>query len=100
MVPASTGGRPPTLLRFDADAGVVLDARQRLAALYPHVVEIELRPALPGGHSGSAAIELSKTSAMDAIQAFWLDSTGAPPCEAERRLLETAVAASQREDLA
>ena len=82
------------------DPGVVLDARQRLGAVYPHVVEIALRPAVPDGTPGSVAIELSKTSAMDAIQAFWRESTGVPPSDAERQLLQRAVAAAQREDVA
>jgi exonuclease SbcD len=80
------------------DPGVVLDARQRLSAVYPHVVEIELRPAVQGGAHGAAVIELSKTSAMAAIEAFWLDSLGELPTEGERTLLEQAIAAVQREE--
>lgn len=80
--------------------GVVLDARQRLGAVYPHVVEIELRPAVQGGTQGTLAIDLSKTSAIEAMQTFWLDSIGVPPTEAQRQLLEMAVEAAQREDVA
>ena len=74
------------------DPGVVLDAKQRLSAVYPHVVEIDLRPPVASGTSGSGSFELATMLPEDAIEAFWLDSIGANPADDERALLHQAVA--------
>jgi exonuclease SbcD len=74
------------------DPGVVLDAKQRLSVVYPHVVEIELRPPVQAGAKSDRAFELGKVSAAEAVESFWLASTGSPPSSDERALLHQAVA--------
>ncbi|MFZ4809766.1 MAG: exonuclease SbcCD subunit D [Ilumatobacteraceae bacterium] len=73
------------------DPGVVLDAKQRLTAVYPHVVEIDLRPAVPAGDRAPAAVRRS-LAPLDAVEAFWIESTSQPPTAAERDVLHQALA--------
>jgi hypothetical protein len=69
----------------------VLDAKQRLTAVYPHVVEIDLRPAVPAGDRAPAAVRRS-LAPLDAVEAFWIESTSQPPTAAERDVLHQALA--------
>lgn len=75
------------------DAGVVLDARQRLSAVYPHVVEIELRPPVSAGDHGGSTFDLAKTSPAEAVDAFWLASIGSSPTDDQRALMHEAIEA-------
>jgi exonuclease SbcD len=76
------------------DAGVVLDAKQRLTAVYPHVVEIVLAPPMqPGGVT--TAIDRRTMSATEAADAFWLASVGAPPTPPQQHLLHSAIAEAE-----
>jgi len=80
------------------DPGVVLDARQRLSVVYPHVVEIELRPPVQAGATSDRGFELGKMSAAEAVESFWLASTGSPPTGDERALLHQALANAERRE--
>jgi len=76
------------------DAGVVLDAKQRLTAVYPHVVEIVLAPPVRDGEA-AAAIDRRTMSAAEAADAFWLASVGSPPTDPQQHLLHTALAEAE-----
>jgi len=77
------------------DAGVVLDAKPRLAKVYPHVVEIVLRPPVVAGGAGGAAVDRRVVSATEAAGAFWVASTGGPPTSEQTELLHQAIAAAE-----
>ena len=77
------------------DAGVVLDAKPRLAKVYPHVVEIVLRPPVVAGGVGGAAVDRRVVSATEAADAFWQASTGGPPTAEQTELLHQAIAAAE-----
>ncbi len=80
------------------DPGVVLDAKQKLSTVFPHVVEIVPRPA--GGADTSVAPPVraaaAHTDPADAVVAFWRAATGGPPSPAEQALLLDAVEAGRR----
>jgi exonuclease SbcD len=78
------------------DRGVVLDAKQRLAAVYPHVVEIELKPQVEVGSETHSAIDLVNLSGVEAVEAFWVASVGEPPSDNQRGLLHQAIADAER----
>ncbi len=73
------------------DRGVVLDARQRLSAVYPHVVEIVLQPPLAEGDAARATIDRRQVSATQAADAFWMASLGTQPTDDEREVLHRAI---------
>ena len=77
------------------DRGVVLDARQRLSAVYPHVVEIVLDPPLAAGATAGAAIDRRQVSATQAADAFWVASVGSEPSDDERVVLHEAIAEAE-----
>jgi DNA repair protein SbcD/Mre11 len=78
------------------DPGVVLDAKQRLAAVFPHVVEVVPQPL--GRDITDAPVRAAAAHADPAatVGAFWEAVTGAPPSPAERALLLDAVEAGRR----
>jgi exonuclease SbcD len=81
------------------DSGVVLDAKQRLAALYPHVVEIEMKPQAEDGTAlvaNGAPTNRGQLKPEELADMFWQDSTKRPPTEAEEHLLHTALEAATR----
>lgn len=93
---APSPGAAESLVRaIITDRGVVLDAKQRLAAVYPHVVEIELRPPLSDPEGRPDLIDHRKVTALEAVQLFWVASVGEEPSPAERDLLERALADAQ-----
>ncbi len=75
------------------DPGVVLDAKQRLAVVYPHVVEIVLDPPKVQGATRTT-IDQRTMSATDAADAFWLASVGTPPTPDEEAVLHEAIFAA------
>lgn len=79
------------------DAGVVLDAKQRLSAVYPFVVEILLAPAGPTpGTSAAPAERLGTATPLATVAAFWHESTGAAPSPSQSTLIEAALAEAER----
>jgi exonuclease SbcD len=75
------------------DRGYVVDAKSRLLARFPHVVEVVHEPATAEGLSGVASPERRRRLApLDAAVGFWLDVTGEEPEEVERSLLESVLA--------
>jgi DNA repair protein SbcD/Mre11 len=78
------------------DGGVVLDAKPRLSQVYPHVVEIVLRPPMAaGGVGGGAAVDRRVVSATEAADSFWVASTGTPPTPEQAELLHTAITVAE-----
>jgi len=76
------------------DRGVVLDAKRRLADRYPHVVEIVPLPLDETERRAGPPTAASQWSPIEAVDAFWLASAGAPPDQAELALLHEAIAAA------
>jgi DNA repair protein SbcD/Mre11 len=74
------------------DPGVVLDAKARLAELYPYVVEIELRPDRLGPTTEPIDRgRLGVTNPLDTALGFWTDVSGEPPDAAVTELLASAL---------
>ncbi len=76
------------------DRGYVVDAKSRLQARFPHVVEIVPRPTL-GDPTGVEVVDHTVRRALPPLAAaigFWRDVTGEEPEEVERSLLESALA--------
>jgi exonuclease SbcD len=76
------------------DPGVVLDAKQRLSAVYPHILEIELRPTNADGTpfvTSVAALDRQRLSPAEIADQFWLDSTGSPATERQQRMVHVAL---------
>jgi len=76
------------------DPGYVLDAKGRLQARFPHVVEVVPRPAerdTPGPADRGGAVR-RRLAPLDAALGFWRDVAGEEPTEVERSLLEAALA--------
>lgn len=74
------------------DPGVVLDAKQRLAAVYPSVVEIILAPPKVDGTDPDGVVERATQTPAQVADRFWLQSVGSEPTDDERLLLHTALA--------
>ena len=76
------------------DPGVVLDAKMRLQAVYPYVIEIEMR--LEGtsvGPDGISVPDARRVSATEVVEMFWREATDAEPTTDERELLRAALSA-------
>lgn len=77
------------------DRETVLDAKARLAAVYPLVTEIQLRP---DGHLSTptfASAAVDRLSPIDAVHEFWEAAEGTPPTEPVDALLIDATARAQ-----
>lgn len=78
------------------DRGYVVDAKSRLHARFPHVVEIVPRPAaVLGAGAADGAVDTGARRRLDPLEAalgFWHDVTGAAPEDGERELLESVLA--------
>jgi hypothetical protein len=74
------------------DAGVVLDAKQRLAAVYPSIVEIILAPPQLDGADSAGALGRGTQAPAQIAERFWVESVGAEPSDDERLLLHSALA--------
>jgi exonuclease SbcD len=79
-----------------SDKGVVLDARQRLEAVYPHVVEVHQDDLVEPGRTGPLEVAATVTP-LDRVLDFWQASTRAEPVVAEAELLRHALEAAVRE---
>ena len=74
------------------DAGPVLDARTRLQSVYPHVVEVELRPTVTGGTGDLMRAEVRRSlDPAEVAAGFWTDVYGSEPTTAEVDLIATAL---------
>jgi len=79
------------------DAGVVLDAKQRLSAVYPFVVEILLAPAGPTLASPAAADRRpGSASPLSTMEAFWRENTGEAPSPSQSTLIKAALDEAER----
>ena len=76
------------------DPGAVLDAKSRLQAVYPYVVEVELRPApRPGDQPGIPVNLRRRLRPAEAAVEFWRDVHAGEPDEHHRDLLERGLSA-------
>jgi exonuclease SbcD len=75
------------------DPGPVLDARQRLQAVYPHVVEVDLRPSISGVGTGDLAAADTRRSLdpLEVAAGYWTDLYGVAPTDAEAALIASTV---------
>lgn len=92
-----TTPRPDAVDRFVrvrlTDPGPVLDARQRLQAVYPHVIEVDLRPSITGVGTGDLAAADPRRSLdpLEVAVGYWTDLYGVAPTDAEAELIATTV---------
>ncbi len=73
------------------DPGVVLDAKQRLTAVYPYVVEILLTPPAPDGTERLVTGGADALTPTQIADLFWTQSIGVEPTDDERRVLHAAI---------
>lgn len=78
------------------DRETVLDARARLQALYPHLVEVRLQQIDAGVEVAEATEGLSKLSPFAATTEFWAAAEGDEPSPEIREVLADAIAHAQR----
>lgn len=81
------------------DSTVVLDAKQRLSVLYPHVVEIDMKPQAEDGTpvvAAGAPTSRGQLRPEQLVEMFWEDSVKQSPKETERELLHAALTAASR----
>jgi len=79
------------------DQGAVIDAKARLQAVYPLVVEVELRPAIAAdGLDRIPVHHRRRLQPAEAAAAFWHDVHAADPSDAERELLARGLDAVMR----
>ena len=81
------------------DSTAVLDAKPRLSALYPHVVEIEMKPQAEDGTpvvAAGAPTNRGQLRPEQLVEMFWEDSVKQSPKDAERELLHAALTAAAR----
>ena len=94
--PAAHPGAHDAFVRaIVTDRETVLDAKARLAAVYPLVTEIQLRP---DGHLSTptfASAAVDRLRPIDAVHEFWEAAEGAPPTEPVDALLIDATARAQ-----
>lgn len=79
------------------DRTTVLDAKARLAEVYPHVVEVRLAPAGVDDAPGCAPTDRTRISPLELTRRFWEVAEGEPPDAAVAELLADAVRAATRE---
>ena len=77
------------------DRAVVLDAKKRLSTVYPNVLEVELQPEGVPQRVDISRAQTGSVSAIDSTEAFWQAVIGQSPNEAERSLLQRAVASAE-----
>ena len=76
------------------DRETVLDAKARLAQVYRHVVEVQLRPLAEGVSPGGAPANIGELSPIAATREFWKAAEGNPPDPETDQLLIDAVTAA------
>ena len=77
------------------DRAVVLDAKKRLSTVYPNVLEVELQPEGVPQRVDISRAQTGSVSAIESTEAFWQAVIGQSPNEAERSLLQRAVASAE-----
>jgi exonuclease SbcD len=80
------------------DRGTVLDAKARLEAVYPWVVEVRLQPVGRPETIPVASQPTADVSPLDATVGFWTDLEGSAPDGLIAEILTAAVASSTKED--
>lgn len=92
------GSHPGAIDRFVraivTDRGTVLDAKARLEAVYPWVVEVRLQPAGVDEIITGATVPATELSPLDATVQFWSAVEGSEPDDALTEILTTAVEAA------
>ena len=73
------------------DRETVLEAKARLQAVYPHIVEVRLQPTRVEGEAEASAPDLREVTPFDAVLQFWEAAEGAPPDDAMSELLREVV---------
>ena len=74
------------------DAGVVIDAKQKLSAVYPYVVEIVLDSPIEEGVGLTGALANQRSmSPVEVADAFWKESVGEVATPSQAQLLHTAI---------
>ncbi|MCZ7631256.1 MAG: exonuclease SbcCD subunit D C-terminal domain-containing protein [Microthrixaceae bacterium] len=80
------------------DRDTVLDAKARLAELYPHVVEVRLQPLGQPAATDGPSIESPALGALEAAEEFWVAAEGsAAPSEITELLTEAVTHAGNLE---
>jgi len=79
------------------DRATVLDARARLAEVYPHVVEVRLLPAGQEPEDSAAPVDVRDLTPVEAARRFWEAAEGSPPDDEIDRLLVAAAERALRE---
>jgi exonuclease SbcD len=79
------------------DRETVLDAKARLAQLYPHITEVKLMPKGEGGVIDEAPVHINELAPIDATREFWEAAEGSAPTDAIDQILVDAVEAATRE---
>ncbi len=73
------------------DRDTVLDAKARLAEVYPWVVEVRLQPAGAAPVAGAATAAVRELTPIEATRRFWIDAEGDVPDAATDALLVALV---------
>jgi exonuclease SbcD len=92
--PALRAAEPCFVRAVLTDGGYVVDAKSRLQARFPHVVEVVPRPAAVAGAGPRCrrrGRRWRRLDPLDAALGFWLDVTGEQPADVERSLLESVL---------
>lgn len=76
------------------DRDTVLDAKARLAEVYPWVVEVRLQPAGAAPVAGAAAAAIRELTPIEATRRFWAEAEGDAPDAATDALLVDLVSAA------
>lgn len=69
----------------------VLDAKARLAQVYPHITEVQLKPEGAPTVVEGAPVDVAELAPIDATRQFWEAVEGSPPAKAIDDLLVAAV---------
>ena len=79
------------------DRETVLDAKVRLEAIYPHIVEVRLEPEEgPDGAAAGTHPSIDKISPQEAAMDFWAAVEGSPADEDTEVVLHQAITAALR----
>jgi DNA repair protein SbcD/Mre11 len=81
------------------DRQTVLDAKAKLAKLYPWVVEVRLeRRGAPEGAT-TAPVDVRSRQPLEVVERFWQEVEGAPPDPEQKRVLVESLEAAGREEV-
>lgn len=76
------------------DPGVVLDAKQRLLAVFPNVVDVEMQPVGDDGKPmvyTAGLVDRKQQTPGEVADQFWAASTGSPPTQRQQHMLHAAI---------